>query len=119
MLYTSYFSSKKYDINKSISIALWTPSWYLEKVVDSIYYSLQPSKFLVTEFKVGNLSQEDYACYYFAILENLRKVTPEKVCKDLKDGMVMLCYEKSNEFCHRHLVRKWLNEAGFECEEIK
>ena len=31
--------------------------------------------------------------------------------------IVILCYEKSDEFCHRHLGSGWLNKNGVECNE--
>jgi uncharacterized protein (DUF488 family) len=31
--------------------------------------------------------------------------------------IVLLCYEKPDSFCHRHLVAKWFNENGFPIEE--
>lgn len=31
---------------------------------------------------------------------------------------ILLCYEKEG-FCHRHLVRDWLNSFGIECEEFR
>ena len=33
--------------------------------------------------------------------------------------IVLLCYEKPADFCHRHLVAQWLIQNGFECEEYK
>lgn len=47
--------------------------------------------------------------------EVLDTLNPEKVLLDLtilakgKD-IALLCYEDIGEFCHRHLVAKWLNE---------
>lgn len=33
-------------------------------------------------------------------------------------AVIFLCYEKSSDFCHRKLFAKWLNNAGYECEEL-
>lgn len=30
-----------------------------------------------------------------------------------------MCYEKSEDFCHRHLVAEWLTGAGFPVEEFR
>lgn len=49
--------------------------------------------------------------------EVLDKLDPAAVAKEL-DGKVLCCYEKSDNFCHRHLVAAWLRENGFECREI-
>ena len=29
----------------------------------------------------------------------------------------LLCYEKSSDFCHRHLVAEWLRKGGYDCKE--
>lgn len=29
----------------------------------------------------------------------------------------LICYEKPADFCHRHLVAKWLNDNNFKCKE--
>ena len=31
--------------------------------------------------------------------------------------IALVCYEKPGNFCHRHLVAKWLNENGYEVKE--
>ena len=31
--------------------------------------------------------------------------------------IALLCYEKPDDFCHRHLVADWLNKNGYKCEE--
>ena len=32
--------------------------------------------------------------------------------------IILLCYERPSEFCHRQLVREWFNNNGFKCEEV-
>lgn len=32
--------------------------------------------------------------------------------------IALLCYEKPDDFCHRHLVADWLRKNGYECEEL-
>lgn len=34
------------------------------------------------------------------------------------DGKILLCYEKSGEFCHRNFVRQWFNYFGYSCVEL-
>ena len=31
--------------------------------------------------------------------------------------IALICYEKPSDFCHRHLVAKWLRDRGIWCEE--
>ena len=42
--------------------------------------------------------------YYETVLSQLE---PKEVFDEL-DGKVLLCYEESKEFCHRHIVATWL-----------
>jgi uncharacterized protein YeaO (DUF488 family) len=55
--------------------------------------------------------------------EVLANLSPHQVVSDfhyLSKGkdVVMLCYEKSDDFCHRHLVAEWLTNAGYPVEEM-
>ena len=50
----------------------------------------------------------------------LDKLSPEQVKADMEsygESVVMLCIEKPNEFCHRHLVAKWLNKHRIPAKE--
>ena len=54
----------------------------------------------------------------------LNRLEPEVVSNWLQylaEGrdVALVCYEKSSDFCHRHLIREWLNEHGIACEEWK
>ena len=35
------------------------------------------------------------------------------------DQIILLCYEKPDDFCHRHLVAQWLTEHGYDTQEIE
>jgi uncharacterized protein (DUF488 family) len=118
MIYTSYFSSKKYKKEDGISIARYTKFWDGDS-----YPLLYPSANLLTWWKSipKEAAKEDwfteqYERAYFN--ETLSKLDPHKVAKDL-EGKVLLCYEKSDDFCHRHLIANWLLSNGIKCEEIE
>ena len=34
-------------------------------------------------------------------------LTPEELIA-IFDKRILLCYEKSSDFCHRHILREWL-----------
>jgi hypothetical protein len=63
--------------------------------------------------------------------EVLDTLNPDQVYQDLmkfcekshmnpeETDIILLCYEKPNEFCHRHLVANWLSENGYECRELQ
>lgn len=85
------------------------------------YKKLAPKRFIYDNYiKSGNAKQycEDFYEHV------LNKLNSERVIRDLEDlsegkDIVLLCYEKPNEFCHRHLVADWLNsELGIEVKEL-
>lgn len=50
-------------------------------------------------------------------LQVLVDLDPQQVYKDLKamskgKDVALVCYETPQKFCHRHLVAKWLEDAG-------
>jgi uncharacterized protein YeaO (DUF488 family) len=101
MIYTSYFASKKYNEDKAIAIVAKLPN----DIKLPNYKDLAPPYELVQEYKKDH-DQSKYILKY--TIEVLSKLDPKKVLEDL-DESIMLCYEKSGEFCHRHIVGKWLN----------
>ena len=117
MIYTSYFSSKKYNKDQGISIARYNKFWQGET-----YPDLFPGVTLLAWWKsLPEESQKckDYRQMYFEAYkqETLSKLDPCKVAADL-ENKVLLCYEKSEDFCHRHIVAAWLRHYGYNAEEL-
>lgn len=117
MIYTSYFSSKKYKQEDGVSIARWAPFWHGYN-----FQQLAPSIELLRWWK--SLPPEDqekaeYRQYYKDLYTQqiLSKLNSAKVAEIL-EGKTLLCFEKPEDFCHRHIVAEWLRKAGFECEEL-
>jgi uncharacterized protein YeaO (DUF488 family) len=116
MIYTSYFSSKKYKPEDGVAIARWCSFW-----PGLTFKTLAPSEELLSwwkslplEERASSDAQDFYEKLYRA---QLSKLNPAEIATIL-DGKTLLCFERSDEFCHRHIVAKWLREAGFECEEL-
>ena len=117
MIYTSYFAMQK-KINDMkfipISICAKTPQWFNGLV----YKKLAPTYDILMEYK-RNGDKERYTERYNN--EVLSKLDPFHVIKDLREltypyhtgkvNIVLMCYEKSSDFCHRHLVADWLNKS--------
>ena len=118
-LYTSYYANLK-NIPEDIipiSIAGKCPDFY--KGLE--YKKLAPKYWFFQQWKINH--DNDFYIENFN-KEVLNTLTPKKVVEDLmflsegKD-VVLLCYEKPEDFCHRHLVANWLNDNEIDCEEFK
>lgn len=110
---TSYFANwRNYDKDKAISIANKLPHW----VKMDTYTDLVPPIDLVNAKKYKGLSEEEFEIVYREKV--LNTLDAKKVYEDL-DGAILLCYEKKGDFCHRHIVAKWLyEELGVIVEEV-
>ena len=114
-MHTGYFAGiQKYrNIGRSVNIALKPPSGWS----GANYPPLYPSPALLREFKAGALSEEQYTERY---MEQLSKLDPVEVYKELRDDAILVCYERPGSFCHRHIVAKWLNDSlGIQVTEAK
>jgi hypothetical protein len=101
-IFTSYFAG--YKGGNGVSIARSTPIWFKgESIIEFAppYYMIHyPEDRYIIEFQK----------------QVLLKTAKQGLLK-LRDGMVLLCYEKPNQFCHRHLIAEWLRSRGIEAEE--
>lgn len=104
MLYTSYYAidGKHPD---AVAISATQPDFY----EGPVYNLLAPTMEMVLASKNGQIDHDEYTKQYFELLHK-RNVTPDKVLKDIRQQSIMLCYEKSTDFCHRHLVAQWINQ---------
>ena len=114
MIQTSYFANWRNfpDNKRKISISRFTPKWFEE---DYNALELAPSKELLLETKAGNVTDEEYTKRYKE--ETLSKLNPGVIAKKYKDS-IFLCYESSDDFCHRQLVADWLRENEIPVEEV-
>lgn len=109
---TSYFA--KYKGENAVSISRSTPKWYPNKIRE--YKKLAPSWDLLNKYKQDK-DEEYYIEHYYK--EVLNKLNPQQVYDELGENAVLLCWEKSSDFCHRHLVSEWLEKRlGIEVDEI-
>lgn len=114
MIYTSYFSSRKYKPEDGVSIARYSKFWH-----GATFELLAPSDDILWWWKhlLPEEQKESQQYYEYLYREQiLNKLNPQEVAMIL-EGKTLLCFEKSEDFCHRHIVAKWLRETGFECEE--
>ncbi len=125
MIYTSYFAQlKKLPPNViPISICGKSPDWY----TGLQYKKLAPKYSFFMEWK--ETRDNDYYIEHFQ-KEVLDCLQPTQVVLELmtmvgnfkgltySPEIALLCYEKPDDFCHRHLVSNWLNANGYEAEEL-
>lgn len=118
-LFTSYYAQiRKFPKHMiPISISQGIPQWY----DGLIYKKLAPLWSTVSTYK-DNVSKDQtywenwYKEQYYETV--LNKLDPIQVAKELQsmvgDGNipVLLCYEKTSDFCHRALVADWFNKAN-------
>lgn len=131
MIYTTYFAQLRNLPPHIIPISICgkAPTWY-----DGIQYKkLAPKYDFFMEWKKNRNNDFYIKCFNEQVLSQLN---PEVVVKELDDMLIshttsidfkynqintphiaLICYEKPDDFCHRHLVAKWLNDNGFECKE--
>jgi uncharacterized protein YeaO (DUF488 family) len=122
---TSYFARlRSIDTTRysPVSIAGKAPDWYSGYE----YKVLAPNYDFLTKYKQGEIDADEYTrCFRKEILK-------PKVAQEIFDRLndrfshngakevVLLCYEKPTDFCHRRLVAKWFeSKLGIEVPELK
>ena len=142
MIFTSYYAQmRNFPSNVyPVSISLGIPKWY----EGAIYQKLAPTKEILSIWKANHENNESYwekwydeqykqsvLSYHLQhdVVHELEKVLPDSVKNILNSSSVsiwknpdihiaLLCYEKSEDFCHRKLVAEWFEEAGISCKEL-
>lgn len=112
MIYTSYWGNlknliKRFGKENVISISRYNRFWD-GKRCSLLYPSIQ----LLKDYKNGNITEEEYTRIFNRYLSTLNVDN----CYKTFNNCVLVCYEKYG-FCHRHLIREWLNRNGYECKE--
>ena len=98
---TSYFAKNGSHPN-GVCICLYVPKG-LQKLRH--YPKLAPTKALLKKWKDKEITEEVYENLYWN--ETLQHLDPQSVFDELGEDAVLLCYEKSADFCHRHIVTRW------------
>ena len=132
MIYTSYFAKLKTLPENIIPISICAKAPSLYKGLQ--YKKLAPKYDFFMKWKENHDNDYYIKCFkeqvldkldVIRILHELHGLLPYEVKVDIKSSVwsnsdwhiVLMCYEKPSDFCHRHLVADWLNENGIECKE--
>ena len=111
---TGYFNYLQYNKSwqkKCIAITYNKPV----NVELQVYKPLSPGKFLFKyKNKNSQYGESEYMQDYWAQIKNL---DPEKVLEELtelagQEEPIIMCYCGRDNFCHRHLVARWLEKSG-------
>ena len=115
-IYTSYYSKIKsisLDDKVLVPVSNTVPDWF-----NAEYYktktNLSPKWDLINLYKNGNVDYEYFSFEYEKYLyEHFEK---EEVLEELEqlaermnvECIILLCYEKNSDKCHRSVLGKWL-----------
>ena len=106
MIYTSYFANWRNFPKDSllINITRFPPkNW---KGVS--LYSLAPSRKLLLNYKKGIIDENEFRNVYIQEIDKYRNKIIEYLRFLQNQNVILLCYEKKGDFCHRHIVAEWL-----------
>lgn len=120
MLYTSYFAKLRSLPENIVRISICgkAPDWY-----DGLQYKrLAPKYDFFMKWKQNHDNDYYIKCFNEQVLLplNASEVLSElQSLAGLDKDIVLLCYERPTDFCHRHLVSAWFREHGIECKEYE
>jgi uncharacterized protein (DUF488 family) len=109
VIYTSYYA-KSGSLPNAVSISGKTPDFFEG---DQIKCLAPKWDFFKVYKETGdkNFYIEQYVSRVLSVLD------VQEIATRL-EGKIMLCYEKTGDFCHRHIVAKWLIKHGYEVKEL-
>ena len=115
-IYTSYFGNAR-KLKEAgvmiICVAIGKPRFL--KVPQMI--NVAPTRYMIS----GACSHDEYLKLYDRILASQDANQVVKQIEMLSGGkdVALCCYEKPGDFCHRHILAKWLTEkTGIELKEF-
>ena len=110
MIYTSYFSNYRNFPQNFIPIGI---TRYPPKNWKGINLDiLAPSEELLKRYKNKEIDEYIFKKRYFKELSD-KNLTSADVRQQLEElgNIILCCYEKPDDFCHRHLLAEWLGEG--------
>lgn len=121
VIYTSYFAKFKQILEAGlypVNISRKPPQFFLESGYPSLP-AVFPSRDNLMTIKNSDMLQSDIDRYTEQYFREL-KLSPREIIEELNkivpldaDKVVLLCYEKPGDFCHRHLVADYLNQLDW------
>lgn len=118
-IYTSYFAKVReleWAGVRPVSVARFSPTWF----TGAVYPALASAAESLLAYKAGQkdarTAREEY------VKDVLGPLSAAAVAADLEHigggrDVALCCYERPGDFCHRRLIRAWLNANGIFCRE--
>lgn len=119
-IYTSYFANLK-NLEKEdifpIAICCYSPKWFNGPNLGSI----APTPDILEKCKSSHAEYEKrYKTEVLSIFKDISTLINRISYISGGKDVALCCYEKPSDFCHRHIVAKWLEEqAGIEVKEFE
>lgn len=125
-MFTSYFAKTKKLLDSGhtnlVAISGYIPEFYSKQMETDNRLSwckcLAPKKSWFFQWKNGEFDNEKYVELYKETV--LEKIDIEELIKKIGEDAVLLCYEKPEDFCHRHIAADYIEKkTGISIKEIK
>ena len=119
-IYTSYFANLK-NLEKEdilpIGICCYPPKWFNGPNLGAI----APTPDILEKCKSSHAEYEKrYKAEVLSIFKDVSTLINKISYISGGKEVALCCYEKPSDFCHRHIVAKWLEEqAGIEVKEFE
>lgn len=122
-IYTSYYAKLgqlKKDNILPLAISISPPKWFSGTQIPE----------LCPTYAMLKMSDQQYCPLFDKILLRLDPHTmaakiqsavefAQRATNTQYDGVALLCYETTRDFCHRYMVAAWLNENGYDLTEFQ
>lgn len=113
MFYTSYFGNKKNFPQGALicGICRYPPDGVINLI------GLAPQEELLKKLKSKDIDEFIFSYNYEKQLDD-NKEQIRKFFQEVDKDVVLCCYEKTGDFCHRHILSNWLIKNNI-IKEIK
>lgn len=117
MIYTTYFAKLKSLPESIVPISICGKAPVGYKGLQ--YKMLAPRYDFFIKWKETQDNDYYIKCYREQVLSHLKAYDVVNALYNLSGGIdvALVCYERPQDFCHRHIVADWLRSNGIECNE--
>ena len=111
MIFTSYYANQKNipATLRRVSVSMVTPIW---AIVDKKIPQLAPTNSCLTKYKDNQKSDTPHSGMNEDYFRQYTEETHWVNLSDIEDNDVLMCYEKRDTFCHRHIIAHELSKSN-------